>query len=241
MVKANKKSRLLATGLTVVACLLLPSVTNFTTSSAKASDPLSITEASSLWVVVNKLAPLNPTTYKPENLTTPRFGADLNANPYGRELRKEAAYAAIELAKAMKRVGKGSLVIQSGYRSFSEQTTVHERQVARYGLLAGEALAARPGYSEHQTGLAMDVSARNQGCQIRVCFGETKAGKWLASNAYRYGFIIRYPRYATPVTGYQYEPWHLRFVGKDLATQLHTQDIQTLEQFFKLPSAPNYP
>jgi D-alanyl-D-alanine carboxypeptidase len=86
----------------------------------------------------------------------------------------------------------------------------------------------------------MDVSARGQGCQIRVCFGQTKAGLWLADNAYKHGFIIRYPDYATPYTGYQYEPWHLRYVGKGLAKEMHDDGVRTLEKFFSLPAAPNY-
>ena len=141
---------------------------------------------------------------------------------------------------AMRAEGQGSLIIQSAYRSYAEQKVIHARQVERYGLKAGEALAARPGYSEHQTGWALDVSARGQGCQIRVCFGQTKAGSWLAKNAYKYGLIIRYPNYATPVTGYQYEPWHLRYVGKGLAKVMHDDKVSTLEKFFNLPAAPNY-
>jgi D-alanyl-D-alanine carboxypeptidase len=164
----------------------------------------------------------------------------LNINPYGRKLRKEAALAAEALAQSMHDSGGGNLIIQSAYRSFTEQTAVHSRQVKRYGLKVGEALAARPGYSEHQTGLAMDVSARGQGCQIRVCFGQTKAGRWLATNAYKYGFIVRYPNHSTPITGYQYEPWHLRYVGVDIATDMNTKKIHILETYFHLPSAPNY-
>ena len=175
----------------------------------------------------------------PTVLVAPRFGT-LNANPYGRKLRKEASTAAYRLAMAMRAEGAGSMIIQSGYRSFAEQKTIYDRQVDRYGLKAGEALAARPGYSEHQTGWAMDVSARGQGCQIRVCFGKTKAGSWLVANAYKYGFIIRYQEFATPVTGYQYEPWHLRYVGKGLAMVMRDDRISTLEKFFSLPSAPNY-
>jgi D-alanyl-D-alanine carboxypeptidase len=86
----------------------------------------------------------------------------------------------------------------------------------------------------------MDVSARNQGCQIRVCFGQTKAGLWLAANAYRYGFIVRYPNNETGITGYQYEPWHLRYVGIGLALVMHDDKVRTLEKFLGLPAAPNY-
>jgi len=112
--------------------------------------------------------------------------------------------------------------------------------VSKYGLKEGEALAARQGYSEHQTGWAMDVSARGQGCQIRVCFGQTKAGSWLAENSWKYGFIVRYQKYSTSYTGYQYEPWHLRYVGVGLARVMHDDGVHTLEKFFGLPAAPNY-
>lgn len=236
---AKKISRKIAT-IGLFGLLLFPSVSNSIPAKAIDLTANSVDHAASLWVVVNKTRPLNPEQYQPANLiAVPSAGLQLN--PYGRKLRKDAAYATVELAKAMKAVGKGRLVIQSGFRSFSEQKIVHDRQVSKYGLKTGEALAARAGYSEHQTGLALDVSARNQGCQIRTCFGGTKAGLWLARNAYKYGFIIRYPKYASPVTGYQYEPWHLRFVGKELATDMKNSNIHTLEQYFKLPSAPNYP
>jgi len=221
------------------AMFLLSSVTNTTVAQATSLAWHSNTEPESIWIVVNKQRPLNPIKYVPTDLVAPKFGA-LNANPYGRMLRKEASTAAFKLATAMKNAGKGSLIIQSAYRSYSEQSVIHDRQVEKYGLKAGEALAARPGYSEHQTGWAMDVSARGQGCQIRVCFGQTKAGSWLAGNASKYGFIIRYPDYATPTTGYQYEPWHLRYVGKGLAMVMHDDKVKVLEKFFGLPAAPNY-
>jgi D-alanyl-D-alanine carboxypeptidase len=239
MGKKFRQSSFRALGLGLIAVTLLPAVNNPTPALATSLVWKSTDAPDSPWIVVNKLRPLNPIKYVPTDLVAPEFGK-LNANPYGRKLRKEASTAAYKLAMAMKAEGQGSLIIQSAYRSYAEQATIHDRQVAKYGLKAGEALAARPGYSEHQTGWAMDVSARNQGCQIRVCFGQTKAGIWLAQNAYKYGFIIRYPNYATPVTGYQYEPWHLRYVGKGLARVMHDDKVSTLEKFFKLPAAPNY-
>lgn len=223
----------------LLASVLFPSVTNFTPAQATRLMEQSTTDPESTWIVVNKQNPLNPIDYVPKDLVAPQFPV-LNANPYGRKLRKEASKAAYKLAMAMKAAGKGSLVIQSAYRSYAEQKTIHARQVEKYGLATGEALAARPGYSEHQTGWAMDVSARGQGCQIRVCFGQTKAGRWLAGNAWRFGFIIRYPSEAMEVTGYQYEPWHLRFVGLGLATVMHEDKVRVLEKFFGYPSAPNY-
>jgi D-alanyl-D-alanine carboxypeptidase len=115
-----------------------------------------------------------------------------------------------------------------------------EGMVRRPPDLAGEALAARPGYSEHQTGLAADVSASGQGCVIQVCFAKTKAGKWLAANAWQYGFILRYPDGQTKTTGYQFEPWHFRYVGVQLATEMKSQNITVLEKFWNLPAAPAY-
>ena len=228
-----------ALGLALLGVLILPAVNNDTPSQATSLAWQSITDPKSTWIVVNKIRPLKPLQYIPSDLVAPKFG-NLNANPYGRKLRKEASTAIYKLAMAMYKEGKGSLIIQSGYRSYAEQKTIHVRQVEKYGLTAGEALAARPGYSEHQTGWAVDVSARGQGCQIRVCFGKTTAGSWIAKNAYKYGFIIRYPENATPTTGYQYEPWHLRYVGKGLAKVMHDDRVLTLEKFFSLPAAPNY-
>jgi D-alanyl-D-alanine carboxypeptidase len=189
----------------------------------------SLTKANSLWVVANKQRPLDPITYKP-------------ALGYykGVALAKVTATALTQMASGMAKAKAGTLLLNSGYRSYDTQKIVHARQVARLGLKAGEALAARPGYSEHQTGLAADVSASGQGCAIQVCFAKTKAGKWLAANAWQYGFILRYPDGQTKVTGYQFEPWHFRYVGVQLATEMKSQNIATLEKFWQLPAAPSY-
>ena len=189
----------------------------------------SLTKANSLWVVANKQRPLNPITYKPS------IGYFK-----GVQVAKVTAAALTQMAAGMLKAKAGTLLLNSGYRSYETQTAVHDRQVARLGLKAGEALAARPGYSEHQTGLAADVSAAGQGCTIQVCFANTKAGKWLAANAWQYGFILRYPDGQTPTTGYQFEPWHFRYVGVELATEMKSQNITVLEKFWKLPAAPSY-
>jgi zinc D-Ala-D-Ala carboxypeptidase len=189
----------------------------------------SLIKANSLWVVANKQRPLNPITYKP-------------AIGYfkGVQVAKVTAVALNQMAAGMLKAKAGTLLLNSGYRSYTTQVSVHDRQVARLGLKAGEALAARPGYSEHQTGLAADVSAAGQGCTIQVCFATTKAGKWLAANAWQYGFILRYPDGQTKTTGYQFEPWHFRYVGVQLATEMKSQNITVLEKFWKLPAAPSY-
>ncbi|MFM7030231.1 MAG: D-alanyl-D-alanine carboxypeptidase family protein [Micrococcales bacterium] len=200
----------------------------------------SVDQAASPWVVVNKRRPLNPITYAPANLVTPRFDDGAGQNPMGAQLAKPAAKAIKLMATAMRAEGAGVLIIQSGYRSYPTQVAVHSKDVAKFGLTVGENLAARPGYSEHQTGLAVDVSALGQGCRIYPCFATTKAGAWLAANSWKYGFILRYPNGLTTVTGYQFEPWHFRYVGIELSTQLHSTGFKTLERFFGLPDAPGY-
>ena len=188
-----------------------------------------IDDASSIDVVVNKQRPLNPIDFKPKLATV-----------NGVSIAASIAEQYKAMAAGMKAARAGILILNSGYRSFDSQGKIHANQVARLGLAAGEALAARPGYSEHQTGLAVDVSARGQGCAIYTCFAKTTAGKWLAANAYQYGFILRYYSGQTAIHGYQFEPWHYRYVGVEVATLMKLKRIGVLERFWALPAAPTY-
>lgn len=124
-----------------------------------------------------------------------------------------------------------SLVFRSGFRSYETQTQLYNSYVARDGEAAANKYSAKPGYSEHQTGLAFDVGSANASDDFKTSFVETKEGQWVKAHAHEYGFIIRYPEGKEKVTGYQYEPWHLRYVGKDLAKKIHDQDT-TLEEYF---------
>lgn len=205
----------------------------------------SYTEGESLWVIVNKHRPLKPKNYKPSPLAKPDFVNKKQSNPLSYVLREDAAAALAKMDRAMMKAGAGRIILASGYRSYDSQTRVHASQVAALGKVDGERLAARPGYSEHQTGLAADLAAldtkgKSQGCYINVCFGKTKAGKWLRDNAYKYGYILRYEDEMTKVTGYQYEPWHFRFVGVELAQQYEDAGQQSYERFLGAPNAPNY-
>jgi len=200
----------------------------------------SLEAADSIWVVVNKQRPISPLRYKPEVLTRPSFENPTLQNPYNLRLREEASLATSLLATAMKEAGKGTLILNSGFRTYKTQKALYERTKAARGLAVAEKLSARPGFSEHQTGLAADFSAAGQGCVIMVCFGKTEAGVWLRKNAHKYGFIIRYPAKMSEVTGFQYEPWHFRYVGVELATELRTKGIKTLEEFWGIPAAPDY-
>ena len=130
--------------------------------------------------------------------------------------------------------------IQSAYRSYDVQVGVYNGLVEQLGQAGGDLTSARPGHSEHQTGLVVDISAVPATCALDQCFADTDQGKWLAKNAYKWGFVLRYPNKMTNITGYEFEPWHYRYVGVELATEMHTTGIKTLEQFFDLPAAPGY-
>jgi len=200
----------------------------------------SLDDADSIWVVVNKQRQISPLRYKPNNLAFPDFPRPKIQNPFGLQLREEAATAAVAMAQAMKEEGAGTLVLNSGFRTYKNQQGLYNRTRNTRGLDVAEKLSARPGHSEHQLGLAADFSARGQGCVIMVCFGTTKAGKWLEQNAHEYGFILRYPKGFKEITGFQYEPWHFRYVGIELAQEMKTKGFRTLEEFWKLPAAPDY-
>jgi D-alanyl-D-alanine carboxypeptidase len=200
----------------------------------------SIDEADSIWVVVNKQRQIFPLKYQPASLAFPDFPKPKVQNPFGLQLREEAAIATVELATAMAEAGKGTLILNSGFRTYKNQQGLYNRTRDTRGLAVAEKLSARPGHSEHQSGLAADFSVKGQGCVIMVCFGKTEAGIWIAEHAHEYGFILRYPKGYKPVTGFQYEPWHFRYVGVELATEMKTTGIKTLEEFWGLESAPDY-
>lgn len=118
----------------------------------------------------------------------------------------------------------------SGYRSNDRQKALYNAYVARDGQDAADTYSARPGFSEHQSGLALDAKATNGACTLQQCFAETPAGRWLAAHAAQYGFVIRYTPTNGAVTGYEAEPWHLRYVGTWLAGYLAETHTPSLEQ-----------
>jgi zinc D-Ala-D-Ala carboxypeptidase len=207
------------------------------TSSAPAPSPpappsfdraqLSIDDPASSWVVVDKARPLRPLDYAPADLVS--IG--------GHELRAEAAQAMQDMFAAAAAEGF-RLTVQSAYRSYDYQVNTFRNQVARFGQTQAEIQVARPGFSEHQTGLAADIGGG--GCDIESCFATTAEGRWVAANGARFGFVVRYPDGKQDVTGYKYEPWHVRYVGVALATEMQRTGVPTLEEFFGLPAAPGY-
>lgn len=198
-----------------------------------AAPALSIDDPNSIWVIVNKLRPFDPMSYVPDDLVTPSV-----SSTNGQPLRAEAAAAAEQMAAAAAAAG-APIHMVSGYRSYDTQVSVYGSFVASIGQAAADTTSARPGHSEHQTGLAADFGGAD-GCTLDTCFADTAAGLWLAEHGADYGFVLRYPNGLESITGYHFEPWHYRYVGTDLAQTLRANGTRTLEEHFGLPHAGNY-
>ncbi len=176
-------------------------------------------------LIVNKSYPL-PKGYVPKNTYN-----DATGKRYCSDCIDKDAYSEYKQMKADATALGLNIWIQSGYRSYELQETLYNNYVNRDGKLAADTYSARPGYSEHQTGLAFDLNS------ISDDFQYTNEGKWVSENAWKYGFILRYPKSKESITGYKYESWHLRYVGKDLASKLYNNgDWITLEEHFNLTS-----
>ena len=145
-------------------------------------------------------------------------------------MRPEAAAALEDLFEAAAQDGI-TLYATSGYRSYSTQKAIFERKLERMDEKQANASVAKPGYSEHQTGLAMDIEGETtKGTGLTEAFGESPEGIWTAEHCAEYGFIIRYPKGKTNITGYIYEPWHLRYVGKEAAAEITELGV-TFEEY----------
>lgn len=230
----------------LAAFFLLPGRSNQqnsikSTKTAPAFDKqrYSLSDPASPWVVVNKQRPLSPLDYAPASLKAPTMRLAGQPTDESMQLSAEAADALTALDQAA-RAASINLLVVSAYRSYQSQQVIYNSEVKGFGQTVADTESARPGHSEHQTGWAVDLGAVNRKCEVQDCFAATPEGKWLAANAHAYGFILRYIPGKTAITGYKPEPWHLRYIGRDLSTQMHTQKTQTLEEFFNLPAAPAY-
>lgn len=188
-----------------------------------------IAQPADIAVLVNKQNKL-PEDYNPADLVYPDVRFIFSEKIEKRKLRQEAASALEQMFKAAE---DDSILLAgvSAYRSHSTQISLFERYVKRDGLVKARTYSAVPGTSEHETGLAIDVSGSEGKCAAADCFADTKEALWLEEHAHEYGFIIRYLKGKEEITGYQYEPWHLRYVGKDLAAEL-AESGETLEEYF---------
>ena len=142
-----------------------------------------------------------------------------------RQMRPDAAAALEEMYAACKEETGKQLISVSGFRSYTKQTKLYKSKLQRVGgkvELANEYVAP-PGASEHHLGLAMDIGQQNK-ATLQTTFAETEGGIWARENCWRFGFILRYGEEWEDVTGYKYEPWHFRYVGKELAKEIHDAD-----------------
>ncbi len=190
----------------------------------------------SLWTVVNKDRPLLNQDYRPSDLIQP----DINKRPdksNDEKSMRDIVNADLEAMFADAEAEGYDLMLASGFRSKALQSIYYNGISKAYGQEVADKQSARPGTSEHQTGLALDISYSDRHCYLEVCFGDLPAGKWLAANSYKYGFILRYPADKTEITKYQYEPWHFRYVGKPLAKAVYDSGLTLDEIVSYLESA----
>lgn len=153
------------------------------------------------------------------------YSLPANYNP-GLDKNAQAAFNEMQAAAAKEKI---SLNICSGFRSYTTQKALYDRYCARDGKAEADRYSARPGHSEHQSGLGMDINRASSS------FNGTKEAKWLAANCWKYGFIIRYPEGKESITGYMYESWHVRYLGKDLAKKVYDSGL-TLEEYLGITS-----
>jgi D-alanyl-D-alanine carboxypeptidase len=188
-------------------------------------------------VVVNKHRPLDPATFVPPDLILP--AVRLAVSGEAALLNSTTAAAAEQLFAAAAGAGV-AITLASGYRSYSTQVTTYNSYVSTRGQAEADTASARPGYSEHQTGWAFDIGDGGGACGFEPCFAEQPAALWARDNAHRFGFVVRYPWMLHGITGYYYEPWHLRYIGPGPATDMKNRGIATLEEYFGLDAAPAY-
>lgn len=182
---------------------------------------LEVREPQRLYALVTRDRPVEPLRYAPDDLI------ELPGGFY--QARAEVAEQTEDLVAAAREEGH-LLVLTSGFRDHDTQAGTYEDWVRQVGPDRADQLSARPGHSEHQLGLAIDVA----GTCTYQCFGDTDEGRWVADNAHRWGFIVRYPEGGQEVTGYAPEPWHLRYVGPRAAWAMHLRGEPYWENFAPL-------
>ena len=187
----------------------------------------SFTDPASIGVLVDRTHGL-PSGWVPPDLVAAEVPFTFAGDDPKRLLRAEAA-AALEGLFADAATAGVPLRAVSGYRSESTQADLYALAVRHHGRAEADRTNARPGHSEHQTGLAMDVTGADGRCPAEACFGATPAARWLVDHAPARGFVVRYPAGKEAVTGYGYEPWHLRYVGARIAAELVQRGI-TLDE-----------
>jgi D-alanyl-D-alanine carboxypeptidase len=180
-------------------------------------------------ILVNKTTPID-LSYAPSDLTLPTVAYRTDKSQEEVMVREALVDPLTRLFAGAKAAGF-ELMIGSAYRSSQLQEKYFNSYASASGLAEAEKYSAHPGTSEHQLGLAVDLTTVDRVCYLVECFAETPAGKWLAKNAHTYGFILRYPKGKEAVTGYNYEPWHFRYVGTNIATAIYESELTYEEAF----------
>lgn len=186
-----------------------------------------LSDASSLLALINPATKLSPEDYTPSKL--------VNVAGTGKTLRPEAAEAVEQLIADARAAGH-SIKLLSAYRSYSRQAVLFNQYQSKYGTAYAERISARPGTSEHQLGLAADLGYMNSRAELKAEFGQTPAGLWIAEHAVDYGMIIRYPEGKEEITGYKYEPWHVRYIGVEHAKAMAASGAETYEAYYQMLS-----
>ena len=185
-------------------------------------------DGTDLLALVTKSTPITPLDYAPADLT-PWPHTDFEVRAEVRD-QLEAMFAAAEDDGVQFR-------LVSGYRSYDTQAGTYDYWVQHYGRASADATSARPGHSEHQTGLAVDLDNTTGECYLDACFGDTTEGQWVAEHGHEFGFVISYPEGARQKTGYAYEPWHIRYVGPHVAGDMHELGIALLQDYVSVSGA----
>ena len=181
-----------------------------------------------IWKIVNKSRAFANPRYQPSDLRLVSVPTLPGRSQDERSLR---AVLMPDLEKLVAAAGNAGVTIYvgSGYRSYATQASLFASNVRQHGEAKANRFSSRPGHSEHQSGLAVDFGGIDRACWVEDCFEQTTASKWLAGHAHEYGFILRYPKGKEKITGYQYEPWHFRYVGRELAGALQQSGL-TMEE-----------
>ena len=197
------------------------------------ADPF--TDTDSLLILANKKHPL-PDGYAPYDLREPNVASVYDSAP----MRDEAATALEEMFAAAAEDGV-TLLLGSGYRSQEYQYQLYSGYCDQYGCEIADTISSRPGFSDHQTGLAADIADHDRATYLTQEMEDTPEGIWLRNHAHEYGFIMRYPKGKDEITGYAYEPWHFRYVGRDYAEAIYNVDeFCSFEEYFGVEGGDYY-
>jgi len=207
--------------------LEIPATSN-TNNQNQGTKALDVSGNQEMLILVNKKNELSP-NYKPDDLTKVNEYAP-GRDESTRYMRKEASES-INLMLADAKALGFDIVITTAFRNYNLQKIIFENNVLKSGSIEeANKTSAKPGESEHQTGLAADLSSSKIKYELNTSFGKLDEGKWISQNAWKYGFILRYQEDKVDITGYNYEPWHIRYVGKEFAKYIYDNNL-TLEEF----------